>query len=329
MPQLRQNIVTGEWVVIAPERAKRPVDFIAKAKPVDQPIEHCPFEPTGESYEHRLVDYDTSTTFLIPNKFPAFVGHGHHEVRGYTPGDDFYRCKPAVGGHDVLSVKEHHLSLLQFPQATMVDFLSTIQRRYQFYRQDPAIEYVMAIYNHGEAAGASIQHPHGQIFASSVIPNHVLKEKHGSERYYEISSQCVYCQMIKEEQQEKVRVVGENDDFIAFTFFAARFPFEVWILPKVHQSTYEEAVPSQLENFASLLRQTLGQLDTTLSNPSLNFFIHSLPTTSEQADYYHWHLEIAPRVANYGGFEMGGNMIIDIVSPEQAAQFLLQPETTI
>ncbi len=208
----------------------------------------------------------------------------------------------------------------------MLDLLTTIQRRYQHYRERREIESVMAIYNHGPAAGASLEHPHAQLFASSIITNHLLKEKHGSERYYELKGQCVFCTMIEHEQDEKVRVLAENDDFIMFTFFAARFPFEIWVLPKIHQSQYEQANSSQLASFSQILLQGFRLLDKTLKNPALNFFIHSLPTTSEDADYYHWHLEIAPRVAIYGGYELGSGTIIDIVSPEKAASFLLSNE---
>ncbi len=263
----------------------------------------------------------------MPNKFPAFLEEGAHEVRSYVEEEGFYTAKPAIGGHDIVVVTEHDLRLPSFPQAVMLDLMKTMQKRCAFYRQDPAIEYVMPIYNHGEAAAASINHPHAQIFASSIIPNHILKEKHGSERYYELNGHCVYCEMIEHEKKAKLRIIGENDNFIMFTFFAARFPFEIWVLPKKHQSMFEEATATELQNFSTLLRQGFARLNTTLQDPGLNFFIHSLPTTSDNADYYHWHLEIAPRVSQYGGFELGGGTIIDIVSPEKAAAFLLTSTT--
>jgi UDPglucose--hexose-1-phosphate uridylyltransferase len=324
MPQLRQNIITGEWVVMAPERAKRPHDFIAESEHKKQSKDDCPFCVGSPSYEARYKEHDTPLTYMIPNKFPAFIAEGEHEVRSYAPPEGFYVAKPAVGGHDLVVVKEHDLSLPEFPQATMVELLRSLQKRYAAYRQYPEIEYVMAIYNHGETAGSSLSHPHAQLFASSIVPNQVTKELHGSERYYELTGQCVYCAMVEHELEEKVRVVAENEDFVAITFFAARFPFEIWILPKVHQSMYEEVTASQLENLAEILRTNLEQLNLTLKDPALNFYIHSLPTTSERSDYYHWHLEIAPRVTKYGGFEIGGGTIIDVVSPEQAAGFLLK-----
>lgn len=326
MPQLRQNIVTGEWVVIAPERAKRPHDFIVKADPTPQPKDDCPFCPHSPAYQNRYVDYDTEQAYVIPNKFPAFIAEGEHDIRSYYPeASHFYRAKPAIGGHDLVIIKDHDQRLPTFSSAITFDLFMTLQKRYQFYREAPEIEYVMAIYNHGEAAAASVNHPHAQVFASSIVPNHIVKEKHGSERYFELNGSCVYCEMIDHEQKEKIRLLAENDDFIAFTFYAARFPFEIWILPKNHQSTFESASLEQLQKLTDIFLKAVGMLNETLKDPAFNFFIHSLPTTSEKADYYHWHLEIAPRVAKYGGFELGGGTIIDVIAPEQAAEFLLTP----
>ena len=258
----------------------------------------------------------------MPNKFPAFVATGQHEVRSYYPEAGFYRAKPAVGGHDIIVIKQHDLLLPHFTQETMVELISTFQKRYLYYRANAEVEYVLAFYNHGPAAGASIDHPHAQVVASSIVPNHITKEKHGSERYFEINGQCVYCDMINHERNEKCRILAENDGFIMFTFFAARFPFEIWILPKEHQSEFEKISESLMQDLATVLRQGFSMLDQTLHNPDLNFFIHSLPTTSEDAEYYHWHIEIAPRVALYAGFELGSGTIIDVVSPEKAAEFL-------
>lgn len=322
MPQLRQNLITGEWVVIAPERAKRPHDFLAE-KPPKKGTENCPFCPTGEALKTAHKKYTTPHTHLIPNKFPAFVNEGNHEVRAYYPEGNFYRAKPAIGDHDVLVFTNHEPDLPNIPVSAWVDAFTSMQQRYTDYRQRDHIEYVMAIYNHGSSAGASLEHPHAQIFASSIIPNYITKELHGSEKYHSIKGKCVFCDMIEHEQQEKLRVLAENDHAIMFTFFASRFPFEIWILPKQHQSQFETSTKATLEAVAQLLRQGLQLLDKTLQDPDLNFYLHSLPTTLEDAAHYHWHIEIAPRLSIHAGYEYGSGTIIDVVSPEKAAEFLL------
>ena len=128
--------------------------------------------------------------------------------------------------------------------------------------------------------------------------------------------------MVKHEQSVGLRLLDENRLFVSFTFYAARFPFEIWIVPKAHISRYETSSETLLSELATITRSTLKRLDRTLHNPPLNLFIHSLPHGLADAADYHWHLEIAPRLATYGGFELGGSTIIDIVSPEKAADFL-------
>jgi UDPglucose--hexose-1-phosphate uridylyltransferase len=128
--------------------------------------------------------------------------------------------------------------------------------------------------------------------------------------------------MIDHEKSENLRTIFENDSFIAFVYYAARFPFETWILPKKHQSHFEDIEDNEKDDLIKICRQVFGQLDAVLSNPPLNFFIHSAPLKEGDMPSYHWHMEIAPRLANYGGFEMGSGVIIDIINPESAADYL-------
>lgn len=323
MPQLRQNIITGEWVVIAPERAKRPHDFIIVDTPKDE-SGSCPFSVKGEQYkQYRLKQFENEHIYVIPNKFPAFLEDSKQSsTRTYKLEDSFYSAKPALGGHDVLVVKEHALTIFNFPQSVWNDLLMITRRRYQYWRQDRKVEYTMAIYNQGTRAGASIVHPHAQIFASNVLPNQVHREIIGSQTYFENNGTCVFCDLLAHEHREKTRVVAENKLFIAFTFYAARFPFEVWILPKAHMAHFEEATNTLLVSLAELMQKVFAQMGSTLKNPPINYYIHDLPNSIAHSDFYHWHIEVAPRVSTYGGFEMGSGVIIDVVSPEDAAKFL-------
>lgn len=325
MPQLRQNIVTGDWAVIAPERAKRPSDFVTAGMVRREHRDTCPFCVGGPAWKTRLPGHDLENDqlFIIPNKFPAFVPDAKMCSLRSFPEEDFYTSKPSVGGHDVIIAKEHDLRLYDFSPRLTQDLLAMYHRRYQHYRGatcQPA--YTMAIYNYGVEAGASIWHPHGQVFASSIVPNLITKETRGADHYYEQAGVCVFCDLLAHELKFKTRLLVESDRFASFTFYAARFPFEVWILPKRHTSRFEDASTADLADLADVLLATLRRLDQALNNPPVNFFIHSLPNVVDRSAAYHWHLEIAPRLATYGGFEMGGSTIIDIVSPEKAAVFL-------
>ena len=182
----------------------------------------------------------------------------------------------------------------------------------------------MPIYNHGAEAGASIDHPHAQIFASGIVANTVGREIAGSDHYYDINGACVYCDIIKHELKEKIRIVYENDSCLAFNFYASRFPFETWIMPKHHESQFEETSKSTMHDLADALMETLQMMDRTLDNPPLNFYIHTLPIIDANSASYHWHLEITPRVSTFGGFELGSEVIINVMPPEEAAGYLKQ-----
>lgn len=330
MPQLRQNIVTGEWVVIAPERAKRPSDFHASAlaaQPSDAPKKKhpdpSPFTVGGDAWRHRIKSADTTYTYTAQNKYPAFVcDEKLCTTRSYYPEGSFYRAKAAVGEHDVIVVKDPDLSVYTFPLPVWEDLFLAYQLRYLSYLRNPAIEHVMPIYNHGSAAGASIMHPHGQIFASPIIPNYIEHELAGAERYYTNNGVNVFGDLVEHEKKEEVRVISSNPDFIAFTFFAARFPFEIWVVPTAQESHYAKIKAGARKNLAKIMKDVMRMIGGTLREPSLNFWIHSQPTTMEETRPYRWHLEIAPRIGGYGGFELGSGTVIDIMSPEIAAHHL-------
>lgn len=324
MPQLRQNIITGDWVVIAPERAKRPTDFITADTVRKESKVSCLFCLHGKVYkQENLKEFETKNVYVVKNKFPAFVENLKFcSPRSYKIENDFYRVKPSVGGHDVIVIKEHEQHLPKFTVEIWQELLLSFRRRYDYFRKTCNVEYSMAIYNHGAEAGQSIEHPHAQLFASNIVPNLVTKEIHGSQRYFEKNGQCVFCNLIEHEERQKIRILYNSPDFLAFTFYAARFPFEIWILPKNHESTFEHQNKDLDTALSKCLIEVLGQLNKTLNDPSLNIFFHTTPNSLSDTKFYHWHLEIAPRLAKYGGFELGSQVIIDVVSPEKAAQFL-------
>jgi len=323
VPQLRQNIITGDWVVIAPERAKRPNDFITAPAVRQQSKIDCVFCVGKPAWQERFKEYDTKHIYITPNKYPAFLLDGTTvSTRSFKVEEGFYRARSSMGGHDVVVIVDHDQDLPKFTQDIWVELLQVFRKRYLDLAQKHKVEYTMPIYNHRPQSGASIEHPHAQIFASSIVPNLVAKELSHTQHHFESEGRCAFCDLIAHEKKEKIRVLVENEDFISFTFFAARFPFEIWLLPKKHQSRYEDQKDLQLKSLAEILHQTLHLLDKTLNDPPLNLFFHTLPNSIEASDSYHWHIEIAPRLANYGGFELGSGVIIDVVSPEKAAEYL-------
>lgn len=328
MPQLRQNIITGEWVVIAPERAKRPQDFVIPPSVKISDKTKCPFCEGSPGYKEneKIRKAATENFYVIENRFPAFVEEDSKtQLRSFYPEKGFYRARPAVGDHEVVIAKDHDKRLLDFTNNEMAEMFEVLQDRYVEMQKQEGVVSVMPIYNHGAEAGASIEHPHAQIFASGIVANNVGREMDGAERYFGINGVCVFCDIIKHEIKEKVRIVYENEHYLAATFFAARFPMETWIYPKDHESQFEDVAALRLKSLSEVLSQVLRRMERNVKNIPLNFYIHSLPNTFENSASYHWHLEITPRLANYGGYELGSGVVIDIMSPEEAAEYLRHP----
>ena len=325
MPQLRQNIITGDWVVIAPERAKRPQDFVIPKGVKVSNKEHCPFCVGSDGYKgnEKVRKAATENIYVIENRYPAFIeDESKKSVRSFYPENGFYRARASVGDHEVIVLKDHDKPLAKVSKAIASELFEVIQDRYIWMKEHEKVASIMPIYNNGAEAGASIEHPHAQIFSSGIVTNTVGLEMDGAEKYFGINGSCVFCDMIAHELKEKVRIVYENNDYVAFTFYASRFPFEMWIFPKKHESQFETMSKHSLERFADAVMESLYKLDKTIDNPPFNFYLHTLPTTSENCASYHWHLEIVPRVSNFGGFELGSGIIINVMSPEEAAHYL-------
>lgn len=321
MPQLRQDVITGQWVVIAPERAKRPSDFSAYTPPSSK--KPSPFLVGGEAWRSRMKESDTATTFTVQNRYPAFVAdEAMTETRSYFPEGSLFRAKPAVGDHEVIVVKDPGQNIYTFDENIWQDLFASFQMRMLAMSRRSEIVHVLPIYNHGIESGASILHPHAQIIGTPIIPNHIMHELNGSEEHFSDNGTNVFADLIEHEVGQQVRVVASNADFLAVTAFAARFPFETWILPVKPGAHFYRLDQNLRRSLSQIMSDVIGRLGRTLKGPSLNFWIHSAPTTYDEVRHYRWHLEIAPRVVGYGGFELGGDTVIDVMSPEVAAEYL-------
>ena len=325
MAVLRQNIITGDYSIIAPERAKRPRDYV-RARPPKVPIDDCPFCPKGSALMEIIKDASTDNVFVIPNKYPVFT----MDEEVVLQASKIYYSTHSLGGHEVIIFKDHFKDFSELSPKSIEEILRVYQQRTNFYYQDPEIEYVLVIHNHGPESGATVAHPHSQLFASSIIPTNLLKELEGSKEYFKKNGRCVYCDILQEEKEQKSRVILENEDWVAISFFAPRFPFETWILPKEHLSHFENIKTRTRRKLAEILHQVLAKIDLKLGDPGYNLYLHSLPPDLlEGHKFYHFHIEITPRLSFWGGFELGAGIPIDIVSPEKAALFLKKKETNI
>jgi len=184
------------------------------------------------------------------------------------------------------------------------------------------LRYILVFKNHGEAAGASLEHTHSQLIALPVVPKRVQEEMDGARRYYDFKERCIFCDIVRQEMESGPRVILESDHHLAVAPYAARFPFETWVVPKRHHSHFEAAEAPAIQNLAWVLRVLIRKIDKVLERPAYNLMLHTAPVQEGAMTHYHWHIELIPRLTRVAGFEWGAGFYINPTPPEVAASFL-------
>ena len=328
MPELRKDPVTGRWVIIAVERAMRPSDF-KKEEEKKESAKSSPFSEGNESKTPpEILAYRKPGTQpnkpgwwvrVIPNKFPALRIEGDLDRKGVG----MYDMMNGVGAHEVIVESPNQSDSIEtLPLKHVEDILWAFRDRCLDLRKDRRLRYIIVFKNKGKEAGASLSHPHSQLIAMPIIPKLAKEELEGSRRYYEYKERCVYCDMIAQELEDKKRLILENEYFVVFVPFASIVPFEMWIMPKQHNSDYANIKRSEMYYLADALQRSLRMLNKSVPNVAYNFYIHSAPLDNLELPYYHWHIEIVPRLTHTAGFEWGTGLYINPMPPERAAEFL-------
>ena len=228
-----------------------------------------------------------------------------------------------VGAHEVIiESPEHSRSLAELPERQIEELYWAFRERIVDLKRDTRLRYILLFKNHGEAAGASVEHTHSQLIALPIVPRIVQEELDGSEKYYAARERCIYCDTVHQEAKEGARVVLETDHYLAIEPYAARFPFETWIIPRRHASHFESAEAGQFQNLAWVTRMVLRKMDRALDRPAYNFIVHTAPVQEHPMAHYHWHIEIMPRMTRVAGFEWATGCYINPTPPEEAARFL-------
>jgi len=315
MSELRHDPLKDNWVLLAPRRRERPIKLQISRK---KEGEDCPFcegrehltpkeiwaireegEPDGPGWKVRVV----------PNKYPALSPNVKPVSLSYN---DLFLKKGGYGFHEViLETPRHDQDLADLDHDHLFLVLYTYRERMRSLYEAEGISYVQIFRNWGPLAGASLPHPHTQVLALAQIPDVPEKELKN------MGEKRVLCKMIERELKERERVLLETGNYLAFVPFAARFAFEVMILPKVHLPDFRDTGDLELKELSSLLKRVLGATKNVLGDISYNLILHSLPDHD-----FHWHIEITPRIAGWAGFELGTGYFINTVSPEEAAEKL-------
>jgi UDPglucose--hexose-1-phosphate uridylyltransferase len=331
MPELRKDPIIGRWVIIATERSKRPMEFEKQETQAD--FKHCPFCAGNESKTPpEILAYRSNGSKpnesgwwvrVVPNKYPALQIEGALN----RTGEGMYDKMNGLGAHEVIiETPDHTKSLAQLENNHIEELLWVYRDRIVDLKKDSRFEYILIFKNHGFSAGATLLHSHSQLIATPIIPKRVNEEVAGSKKYYDYKERCVYCDIVKQEIASKVRLVSENDAHIAIAPFAARFPFETWIMPKKHSCCFEDIQKKEISSLAVILKDILLRMDKVLVNPAYNFILHNSPCNMNNLPYYHWHIEIIPKLTKVAGFEWGTGFHINPTLPEDATKYLREAE---
>ena len=327
MPELRKDPILGRWIIIARERGKRPTDFLVEEHKVKGGF--CPLCPGHESttpdevlaYGRDNGEPNTPGWDLrvVPNKYPALVIEGELDKQG----EGLYDRMNGIGAHEVIiEHPSHDKAFSQLSHEEMILTFYSFRDRIRDLAKDPRFRYVMVFKNFGKAAGASLEHSHSQLVALPILPRMVASELEGSLSYYKYKERCVFCDIIRQEMQQDVRLVCQNSKFVTVAPFAPRSPFEMWIMPLTHQSNYAAQSDESLEALTEIFCESLQRLNSCIPNVPYNFVLHTQPLRSGPLEHYHWHFEIVPKLTSIAGFEWGTGFYINPMPPEETCAYL-------
>ncbi|OGN13797.1 MAG: hypothetical protein A3J47_01490 [Candidatus Yanofskybacteria bacterium RIFCSPHIGHO2_02_FULL_43_22] len=329
--EFRQDLVSGEWVLFATGRTKRP--HAEKKETVDddkyRSIDNCPFEDFKKSGNEPVWFYPSETDWhiaVIKNKFPAVKPGICKPATSFGP----FNAQEAVGFHDLFVYKDHDRHFADFSKEEIIEVIRSYKRRYQEISEtEGCVRYVLIFHNFGRDAGASIYHPHSQIISMPILPPDVSRSINGSYNFYKNHKERVYDVLMKWEKEHGHRIIYENDLFLAFCPFVSKTPYEIRIFSRDSHAHFEK-MPDEFDKYlADVLLTILKKIKKALGNPPYNLFIHTAPAETDMEsvhEFYSWHIEILPKAKVAAGFEMGTGVDINVVDPDDAAKLLRETD---
>ncbi|MBU1700051.1 MAG: DUF4931 domain-containing protein [Candidatus Eisenbacteria bacterium] len=327
MPEFRQNLATREWVIIARESSLKPEDFTPPLRGPQDPIPHrrsdCPFCPGNEAATptsvFTLSTNDHWSLRVVPNKFAALS-----EAQDHTAINE--GCFLKAGGYGIAEVvietPRHDLTIASMEDSEVARIVQAYKTRALSMEAKPDIRLVTIFRNYGPLAGTSIEHPHSQLIATPIVPPHVDDPIQKAREYFRDNKHCVFCAILEEELSQSVRILDQNEHFVAFCPFASHTPFETRIYPKRHAPSFTLISEDEVTAFARILQRTMARIHLCLGVPNYNYLIRSAPAGNGDADEYHWYFVVLPRITTPAGFEIGTGIFVNSVPPEMAAAYL-------
>ena len=326
--EFRQDLVSGEWVLVAPTRSERPKEIKPRENNF-QPIESCLFEDPEKTGQQVLEAYFIESNKndwwikVIQNKYPAVeIGNC-----GVMEKDGYFRKYPGRGMHEVIITRDHERNIPDFSNEEAEKLIEVFADRYKRMgsTKESCGNYILIFQNYGKEAGASIYHPHVQIISTPILPPSAARSINGAQRFFEENKIEAHKVMVSWEKEQGKRIIYENDDFVVFCPFVSKNPYEIKIFPKRFNPHFEEINESETKSLADVLIKVLSKIKSALNDSGYNLFIHSIPKIYDnetEHDFYCWHVEIVPSISIDAGFELGTGIDINMVDPDDAAEKL-------
>ena len=327
MPELRKDPVAGEWVIIGTERPRRPEDF--RSAPVPRQPGPCILcggnesETPPEVLAYRAGDGAPNgagwRVRVVPSKFPTLRIEGDLERRGHG----LYDLMNGVGAHElVVESPRHDVSLAALPLAVVEDVVHAFQERMLDLRRDTRFRSIV-VYKPGDGGGGPpFDHPHSQILATPTPPPDLQRELVQARAYHEYRERCLLCDILQQETDEGQRLVVESEHVLGFVPFAARTPFETWLVPRRHLAAYEDVTAAERRDLARTLATVVQRMHVLLPQAPVGFVLHSAPFGDGDAAFFHWHLEVTAHVTALASHGIESGFPTNPLLPEDAARFL-------
>jgi UDPglucose--hexose-1-phosphate uridylyltransferase len=327
MSELRKDPVVDRWVIISEDEIRTP-SLVEKIKE-DDPVGLCPFCPGNEHlcppeilanrpYGSSPNDQQWNLR-VIPNRSPLLVVEEEYK----RMGEGLYDKITGVGANEVIiETRRHDVRQGQMAASELENLFWAYRDRIIDLKKDARMRYVLIYKNCGRNAGEILAHAYSLLMAFPIVPRAILDEIEGAKKHFLYKERCIYCDVIRQEIQHETRVISESDNFLAIEPFAPRVPFETWVLPKRHAARFENIEPMEISDLAHLFKDVLNRLDAGLNYPDYNYYLHTAPFGNDCDPFFHWHMEILPRIVPTTGLELGSELYLNSTSPEEAAKFL-------
>ncbi|MFY9402475.1 MAG: galactose-1-phosphate uridylyltransferase [Candidatus Omnitrophota bacterium] len=328
MGELRRDPIVGRWVIVDRSHTPAIKDFQYEKNTFKGGV--CPFcygneamtPPEVECFREPGTSPNTSGWYVrtVPNRFPALQIEGDLDRRPVG----LYDMSNGIGAHEIIIESPYHAKdISDLLPHEIENYIKMCRNRAFDLAKDKRFKYLMFFRNFGHGAGASLEHPHTQLIALPMVPKNVAEEIAGAKSYFDYKERCIFCDMIRQEIQEKERIIFENKYFLSFCPFVSRFPFEIWIMPKKHNAYLRFVSDDEIKSLAEILKDTVSKVKNIFPDIPYNYILHVAPINGDvDVEYYHWHIEFMPKLTQVAGFEWGTGFYIGPITPERAAKYL-------